>query len=916
MPEANPSPTSALPLIRESRPGGLRPLLGPGGSGTYFATDVQRMLFSAEEPLTRFLPPAVWSMPDRQERTQEGRAAHVTYTVPDEILKTATPLTSLARSEIDAFADAVTIFLAKAQPDAKGVPPYIRQCRAEFRLPDPDIDREAYWVYGPEFDRRLLVLWGCEPQAGTSLPLPKLVEKLRAKEMSWSAKQELGLKLALRSGDPLRRFLARRGTDGGLAGADGNVPVKKLRRINKITPAEWRSFEAAARNYYAPAHPGTAGVAPFEQEVRAEFRLPSLEKVPGDFYLSGGKLLIALDGWPRESTLPLTEDAVLKLPEPPSAGGSFAPAGSTVSSQLKQRQQPAWVVYARMAAALAFLAAGGTGAWVALRPPPAPQLLEVQATDDRTVALVFTTPIAPKTLEPKVPAEGVPAEDPLTFFDDKMKISSRAIAPGAPNRVVVVTEGRFTDGEKYGIAVRGLAPPKGRAIEPSNAEFTYHDRLAPKLVTLSAGGKSKKNLILVFSKPIAEATLSPSRFAVYPKDGGQRGKRLNAVGVEFDRDDPSGSTVMLEVADDFVGGRTYTIDLTGVTDRAVKPNAVEEKTATDREFRYVNLLPPRLGEVVAVGGKFEIALTFGAPLEPAMAKDEGNYALADSDKKPLKLLKGGILLDDAGSTVTLKLEPQRLGAGQHRIVISKMADRQGNTTKLPIERAFAFNDAADRKPPSLVLVEGTKEKGRVTRDDRTLRLQFDRALDRETASSAARFRVLDSEHRAVDLQSVSVASDDPARVVLQLANPLGGAGQYQVEFNGLMNVFGVGQSAPANLSFQVGGVSFRPASIIDWAQPPLLRDGGQVLVLAIRPRVSEETARNMANYEIEPDSVKIQKVESFELGSEEDKVSTVTLRLAAPVRETVSVSVQNLLIEGRKERGPQWLRSRQAMLQP
>lgn len=920
MPDSNSSAAPALPLVRDCRPGGLRPLLAPGGRETFFAPDVQRMLFAADEPIARFLPPAKWTMPDRMERSQDGRAAQVAYTVPDEMLKTATPLTTLISAEIEAFADAVAAFLAKARPDAKGVPSYIRQCRQDFRLPDPDIDATCYWVYGPEFDRRLLILWGCEPQAGTSLPLDKVIEKLRAREMSWRDKQELGLKLALRGDEPIARFLAARAADGGLVIGGARVPAKKLRRLKTIAPAEWRAFDSAARVYYAKAHPDVPGAAPFEKEVRTAFRLPGIEQVAGDFYLVGSKLVIALDAWPIESTLPLTDDTTLKLPEPSAAPVNIASAvavgGATVSGQLKTRQRPLWVIYSKMAAALVLVGGVAAVAWLVLRPLPAPQFLEAQVIDDHTVVLTFSTAIAADSLQPKARADGGRADDPLTFFDDKMKISSRSLSTGLPRKVVLQVDGRFVDGEKYGVAIKNLTPPKGRPIEPSNAEFTYNDRIAPKLLTPSAGGKTKKNLLLVFSKPINEASLTPSRFAIFPVDGGQRGKRLNVVGAEFDKEDKTGATVQLEGNDDFVGGKSYVIDITGVTDRAVKPNPVEEKGAMNREFTYKNVLPPRLGEVVASGGKFEVALTFNATVDPTLARDEGNYTLVDPDKKPLRLLKGGIKIDDVGTTVALRLESQRLSTGQYQLTIAKMADRQGNVTTAPIERPFAFNDSSDGKPPAVTSVEGTKEKGRVSREDRTLRLQFDRAIERESAAAAERYRVLDSERRAIEVQSVAQASDDPARVVLQLARELGAAGQYAVETNGLLNVFGVAQTAPVSTNFQVGGASFRPASLIEWSQPPLLRPGGQLLVLSIRPRISEESARVLANYEFEPATVKILKVEKFDSGTDENRVSVVTLRLAAPARVAFTVSAQNLLLEGRKERGPQSLRPRPTMIEP
>ncbi len=877
------------------------------------------MLFAGDEPIARFLPPAKWTMPDRQQRGQDGSAPQVTYTIPDDIIKTASPLTTLPRAEIDAFSDAIAAFLAKARPDAKGVTPYMRQCRQEFRLPNPELDAEAYWVYGPEFDRRLLILWGCEPQGGASLTLEQVFEQLLAREMSWRDKQNLALKLALQPGEPIARFLARRTPEGGLQVGTATVPAKKLSRLKTIAPGEWRAFEEAARAYYAKAHPGGT-TPPFERELRREFRLPSLEQVPGDFYSVGGRLAIALDTWPKEMCVTATDDPVLKMLEPsatPFAITAPAPVSSaTLSAQLKARQQPPWVIYAKLAAAAAVVLGTGFGGWWALRPPPVPQFLEAQTLDDRTVVLTFSTPIAPATLLPRPAPGGGRADDPLAFFDDKLKIASRSVpSTAAPNKVMVQVDGRFTDGEKYGIAIKNLAPPKGRPIAPSNAEFTYHDRVAPKLLTPSAGGKSKKNLLLVFSKSIAENSLTPSRFAIYQMDGGQRGKRLNVVGAEFDKEDKAGATVMLEASDDFVGGKTYVLDITGVTDRAVKPNPVDEKSGMNREFSYKNVLPPRLTEVVATGGKFEIALTFNSPLELALARDEANYTLIDADKKPLRLLKGGIQVDDAGTTVTLRLEPQRLTAAQHQLTVARMADRQGNVTKAAIERSFGFNDAADRKPPALESVEGTIQKGSVTQEDRTLRLKFDRALDAESAADKSHFRVLDSDRRPIELQSVAAASDDPTRVVVQLARTIGRAGSYAVETSGLLNVFGVAQLSPATSAFEVKGGSITRPSLADWVQAPLLKSGGQLLVLSIRPRITEESARTLANYEIEPATVKIAKVESVDLGTDENRVTTVTLRLAAPAREA-TVAVQNLLLEGRKERGPQSLRPRATMFEP
>ncbi len=246
----------ALPLVRDCRPGGLRPLLAPGGRDTYFSPDVQRMVFPPDEALARFLPPATWILPDRANRAADT-GPQVAYTIPDEILKTASPLTTLSRAEIDAFAAAVAAFLAKARPDAQDVPPFVRQCRQEFRLPDPEIDHIAYWVYGPEFDRRLLVLWGCEPHAGSSLPLEKAIARLRDREMTWPDKQALALKLARRLDSPLARFLAPRNADGDLVVAGAAAPPPKLttRRPIPTSPESRPSSRRSVRSSACPRPP-------------------------------------------------------------------------------------------------------------------------------------------------------------------------------------------------------------------------------------------------------------------------------------------------------------------------------------------------------------------------------------------------------------------------------------------------------------------------------------------------------------------------------------------------------------------------------------------------------------------------------------------------------------------------------------
>ena len=71
------------------------------------------------------------------------------------------------KSQLDRLQRAVEALKRKTQ-DAK-TDPNARQIIERFRLPDPAKDPELYRLYGSPWNRKLLVLWGCERESGTSL---------------------------------------------------------------------------------------------------------------------------------------------------------------------------------------------------------------------------------------------------------------------------------------------------------------------------------------------------------------------------------------------------------------------------------------------------------------------------------------------------------------------------------------------------------------------------------------------------------------------------------------------------------------------------------------------------------------------------------------------------------------------------
>ena len=234
--------------------------------------------------------------------SQEGQGTEaklsVKFTVhgiPPEQLR---PLTSLPESEIEEFEKAVKAFYASAYPEA-GVPQGDKDARKLFRLPDPDLEPDAYWVYGDRFDPKLLVLWGCEKRGGTSLPLIEdaklaiktaatVVQKLRQKAMNWEVMQSEALELIFARNEPIARFLAKpviNPQNNQLVGIDSRgtaIGLDKVNELSQLPASEIQAFGKAAKEFYSKAYPDASASA-YEKALRKNFRLPDVDR---KFYAS------------------------------------------------------------------------------------------------------------------------------------------------------------------------------------------------------------------------------------------------------------------------------------------------------------------------------------------------------------------------------------------------------------------------------------------------------------------------------------------------------------------------------------------------------------------------------------------------------------------------------------------------------
>jgi hypothetical protein len=156
------------------------------GEGEYFAVPNQVIV---REGLGRFLP---------HVKDQPGSVLFEHVVAGRERASGSVPIArrNLPATEVNRFEASIKKLLAKA--DSSQTVPKAKQVILNFRLPDPDVHRDFYRLYGSFLNRKLLALWGCEKQKGTSIPPLDAIAKLRRNQKSlWMIWLERAMLLAL-----------------------------------------------------------------------------------------------------------------------------------------------------------------------------------------------------------------------------------------------------------------------------------------------------------------------------------------------------------------------------------------------------------------------------------------------------------------------------------------------------------------------------------------------------------------------------------------------------------------------------------------------------------------------------------------------------------------------------------------------
>ncbi|HZZ57653.1 MAG TPA: Ig-like domain-containing protein [Opitutaceae bacterium] len=933
-PPAPAAPVSApAPSASDPRPPGQRDLKSPyfllrtpDGLGSYFTEENLPIVASPKEPLARFLAPA--------RLVENGTLRALRYDISPEILETARPMDYLPQSEIDAFAAAVRAFYAKAHADTPRIVAHEKRLRAHFRLPNPELERDAYWVYGPSHDRRLLVLWGAEYKNNSSLPLAPdpelriypgntLLDKLQARVMSWEVRQREALRFALDPAEPLSRFLARRAVNAagepvGVSCQGRTILGRSLRPLRRVYKHECAAFERAARGFYDRA--GAPGCTAYEKEIRQAFRLPDPDRSPDGYFVAGKRLVIVVDGREsRDRTLPLTDHPL--VPPAPVAPMAATGAGEgpvvvdtpsapmsapTVSARLRARAISSWTMPAAAAAAV-LIAAAGALAWMKLKPDHTPPRVVESAEypvalGNREVVVKFSKAIRPGSIQLK--AGNHPS---FVFGDDAARIVGAEVDPKDPSRVVLATS-PLIDGKTYRLTVDNVQSKAGTPLaDPTSVEFRYLDTVAPVLKTVSAG-ENANQLILVFSKPVAEASIARgSAYTVFALEAGGEGGAQRIASGHLDPEDKTGCVVILEAVRDFVTNAPYRLEsLAGVTDSSVSRNPVA-LPPQGLDFPYRDVLPPRIRGISASAAKLELTVTFSKPVDPASARDLRNYAATGPDKSALSFLPGSVALDATGRNVTLRLAPSALSLGIYQLRVRDAADTLGNRAPGALSTPFEFADA-DRSPLQVASHSIVAADNQV---DNKVTLTFNRALN-PSAFATRNFSLFGRDGSPMDLAVTEArrVPDDPASVLLFLSRAPTPGVKITVHMDGVTDIFGQAPQGSLAYAFVPPGIPEPTEQVLDWISPPQLR--GDTLTLDIKEAVTRKSLLAADDYVFSSPAVHVRALSSFAVRTDAAgaRSTAVVLTVDAPeaARKDLRLRVRNLRAEGLEFLGAQRLR--------
>ena len=850
----------------------------PDGLGSYIKRDCMRLIQSEREPLSAFLAPIATS--------DEGKGGKIEYRLDALPIDTLEPASFVPSPQLEAFEQAVEAFLSKG--DGERISDHEKRLRNHFRLPDPDLEPDAYWLYGPVDDRRLLILWGCEFRQNSSLPLrgnggtPGVLEKLRARKASWRQQQDSALQLIRDKQLPLAPFLAS-ATTGASGETDGylvegrKLPAAECTPAKKLPAASMQAFQKAVEAFYARALPDSPA-SDYEKSLIQAFQLPDPSRQPQHYRLHKDRFFIVLDGKESEAeALYPGTDTRLGIPPQQKAEDGTLMVPDTVLSKLgaKAKKPPNKPLYAGLAA-VAIVAA--VTAFILLGDRTPPELVEVLAENDpETIQVTFSEAVHPDSLQPTEDGS-----QPFRIRHERghfLDILDSSIDPERPQVVNLQVEA--LEERPYTLNVRNITDrSRARNVmeQPAERNFTFRDTIPPEIEHISAHPENPRGLLIRFSKDLDPGSASnPIAFRI-------PGFTTRSASLMDD-----GRTVQVETEERFEHRREYTLEVrSNIRDASRERNPVAD--GTSQLFEYVDTIPPSIERVAASSNQVTVRVFFNKTIQRAGAETPGNYQILqhpaeDPDSiSALEIQSVRLLPDDR--TVDLFTAPMANGI-QYQLTVSNIRDRADPPNTLeasdPIE--FQFTGQMDTRAPQVRTVRMSENAGLDL-----LQVTFDKPVRESSALNPLAYTLEDSDATIEEVQPTG----DPAQYVLTLSEPLMPTAVHRLIVEAVEDHIGNRiDGEHRSPRFSVPGMSLPMANdlVIDNVQ---VSSDGQRVTLSFLDGLMPNPAGNPNNYRFSGNN----RITSIELEPEQEPVQvTLILDPSTPLqsgRHTITVRNQFL----------------------
>jgi hypothetical protein len=875
--------TPQPPTVRELRPPPYM-LRTPDGLSSYFDRENYRIVMSPHEPLSAFLAPAKYV---EDKTPQPGHARQrVEYDLSAFDASTFAPMEAVPSSVLAALEAAVKAFYERVDDPASKATDHEKRLRRGFRLPDPDKEKDAYWLHGPRDDRKLLVLWGTETVRGSALPLVArsdaggtagVVDKLRSRGMPWQVLQREAVALVIERRRPLSEFLAtavrdRNGAITAVIHAGKNIPKDKLAPLGNIGAGEIGRFEKAVNDFYTGAQDGAEGITAYEKELRRALRLPDPDKRPGQYFKHGGKLLVVVQGDETpDSVLCPGPDATLGLPpeEKGPDGAAFVP--ETVIDKLRRRATP---VKARiiMAAAAALIVVAALVALEVFADRTPPKILRVVAENDpTTVRVVFDEKVDPESIESTTDnPEPIRVRAPGGRF---VAVSSIALAAGEPATVELKVE-PLGEGD-YEVVLRGVrdASRKANTVAPDTTKsFAFSDTLPPKLVAVSAHGEDPTKLVLIFDEPLDPRTLRDRQSYQIPG--------FTVRGAEAGK---SAEQVVLTADKPFENRARYSLAIDGVADRAGNIPS----PAITRDFDYVDTIPPALERIEAAASQVRVQLTFskrlgGAAANPSLYSVE---AQGQDGWSPVEIRIARVP-DDKKPVVELITAPLRNGV-LYRAIAKGVPDRAEPANILestePVQ--FRFTGQEDKTPPGL-----GRPRVREGTNNREIEVTFSEEVTEESARRPENYGFVENAPPITEVDSADGAM--VRTVILRTASPLAQGSRLTLRASGITDFVGNTNDEAVSEQFWVSGMGIPEDTTLRIVSAAVAANGAQIKI-TFNENLSAQAASQVSNYSVSG----AKRIARAEFSSSKPKEVTLHLDGSTPLtRGNYAVTARNLTL--------------------